>query len=229
MTGAEPSRIRVVLVDDHRLVLESLRMALEAAGDLAVVGVATTAAEAEATVAATEPDVVVVDYDLGEQGGTAAGGGQADGLEVVASIVGHSDARCVMVTGFPGPGLVRRALQAGCVGFVVKGHPLDELVAAVRAAAGHHSFLPEDVLSALTAVPDGRRRTGTATELTARELEVLGLLAEGVGTAAIAAQLHLSPHTVRNHVKRILAKLEVHSRLEAVAVARQAGLLPARR
>jgi len=220
------TRTRVVLVDDHRLLLDSLRAALDARGDVAVVGVATTAEEAVGLVPRVVPDVVLVDYDLGDSPRSAKGSRGGDGLSVVRALAGRTAARFVLVTGFPSEQLVRGALEAGCVGFVVKGSPLDELAAAVHAAASGQTYLPAETVARLVGpARGGRPHVAGPAVLASRELDVLGLLADGVDTAGIADQLHLSVHTVRNHVKRILAKLQAHSRLEAVAVARRAGLV----
>jgi DNA-binding NarL/FixJ family response regulator len=198
--------IRVLIVDDHALVAESLELALSDEDDLLVVGRATTSAGAVAQTRALRPDVVVLDHGLPDR----------DGIETARVILReHPEARIVMLTGSGAVGLHRRAGEAGCVGFVTKDRVTGDLVAAVRAAAEGQ--------------PMGMAppRTDAGSDLTDRELEILDGIVRGLDNRAIAAELYLSVHTVRNHMQRLLSKLGAHSKLEAAASARRLGLAAA--
>ena len=207
--------IRVLVVDDHAMVAESMRRVLNAEPDIAVVAAVGTGEAAVAEVGRQRVAVVLLDYQLPD----------ADGIEVTMRL--HAidpDVAVLMVTGGASESTLARALEAGCVGFLSKGRALDELVAAVRAAARGEAVIDPGTLSRL--LPKLRREPAAMVpSLTAREMEVLGLLAEGLASRAIAAQLVVSHHTARNHVRNLLAKLGAHSQLEAVALATRAGLL----
>jgi DNA-binding NarL/FixJ family response regulator len=206
MGEGDKPMIRVLIVDDHALVAESLGLALGDEDDLVVVGRAATSAGAIAQTRALRPDVVVLDHGLPD----------CDGIETARLIVGeHPQTRIVMLTGSGVFNLQRRAGEAGCVGFVTKDCATADLVAAVRAAAKGH---PMGV-----APP----RTDAGSDLTDRELEILDGIVRGLDNRAIAAELYLSVHTVRNHMQRVLHKLGAHSKLEAAASARRFGLVGA--
>ncbi|HLZ37659.1 MAG TPA: response regulator transcription factor [Mycobacteriales bacterium] len=212
---AQRRSTRIVIVDDHAMFAESLRLALEQQADLSVVGSARTVREALSLVAASKPDVVVVDYRLPD----------GDGVALARAIRATGAARqIVMLTSAENDGVLLAAVDAGCTGFVTKTAPLDELVAAIRAAAVGEAVISPALLSRLLPrMQPGFR--GVGADMTARELEVLRLLADGLSNAAIAARLTISVHTVRNHVASILAKLGVHSKLEALATAVREGIL----
>lgn len=219
-TTSRGGPIRVVVIDDHQMVLDSVARALDAVEDLQVVGVASTGLDALRLIRGAAPDVALVDFDL-----SAAGDAWSDGLAVIEA-VGSVATRFILVTGVTSEHLVGRAIGVGCAGFVVKGSPLEDLVDAVRAVARGHTWLPADALAHVTATGPVQRTThGDPTALSAREVEVLTQVAAGLDTKAIATQLGLSEHTVRNHVKRIMAKLGVHSRLQAVHQAIRRGIL----
>lgn len=214
--GPVPSgATRVVIVDDHEMFAESLRLALEQEPDLVVVGSAQTARDAPAVVAATTPDVVLVDYRLPD----------GDGVSLTATLKGASPSRqIVMVSGAENDAMLLAALEVGCAGFVTKSSSLEELIGAIRAAAVGEAVISPALLTRL--LPRVHRTyRGVGADLTTRELEVLRLLAEGLSNAAIASRLTISVHTVRNHVANILGKLGVHSKLEALATAVREGLL----
>lgn len=206
-------RIRVVVVDDHRVVAEGLVALLTAEDDLAVVGTATSVAEALALVDQTRPDVVLLDYRLPD----------GDGISATLEIRRRApETKVVMVSAVGHGELLARAIDAGCAGFLAKERSGDELLAAVRAAQRGDAFLPAALLADLIGRP---RPGGAGSRLTARELEVLSLLAAGLSTAAVTERLGRSEHTVRNHVRNILGKLGAHSKLEAVAIAAREGLI----
>jgi DNA-binding NarL/FixJ family response regulator len=195
--------IRVLLVDDHALVAESLELALADEDDLVVVGRAETSAAAITRANDLRPDVVVLDQGLPDR----------DGIETARLLAAqHPDVRIVMLTGSGALALQRRAEEVGCIGFVTKDRATADLVAAVRAAADGRS---------MTA---GATRRDCSSDLSDRELEVLDGIVRGLDNRSIAAELYLSVHTVRNHVQRLLAKMGAHSKLEAAANARRLGV-----
>ncbi len=204
-------QVAVMIVEDHGVLTESLRAAIDAQPDLEVVGTATTAAEAMKVATGTRPDVILMDYGL-EQG---------DGLLAARDIKSVlPETRVVMLTGVRDDTVVTGALDAGCDGFVRKTAPLRQLLGAIRtAASGGQAFSADDLAVAL------RRMRSAPSTLTKRELEVLRLMASGASTRGMMEALHLSPHTVRSHVRHILAKLGAHSKLEAVAIAAREGLI----
>lgn len=212
---APPVKIRVVVVDDHAMVAQGLSALLEDQDDLEVVGTAAGARQALTVVGDTRPDVVLVDYRLPD----------GDGASVTAEILRRwPDTKVVMLSAAGGDELLARAIEAGCSGFLPKERGAAEVVSAVRAAYRGESLIPTAALAGLL----GRlRRTpqhGT-NDLTARELEVLRMLAKGMSTERIREELYLSEHTVRNHVRNILVKLGAHSKLEAVAIAARQGIV----
>jgi DNA-binding NarL/FixJ family response regulator len=219
---AEPAHeLRVVIVDDHAVFAEALSAALELVDGVRTVGVAMTISEGAGLIAAVRPDVAVVDYTLPD----------GSGSELVRRLGAAGVAvPVVILTGVNDEAAFRDALEAGCAGYITKDRPLDELVSAVRAAAAGDMAVSPALLGRV--LPQLRRSDrGHARLLTPREEEILALVAEGLSNKAIAAELGLRLHTVRNHVQNVLTKLGAHSKLEAVALATRSGLLapPGRR
>ncbi len=207
--------IRVLIVDDHQMMAEGVRAALESEPDIEVVAMAGTAADAVARAEETLPDVVLMDFRLPDRDGSQAT------LDVRAAVPGVA---VVMLTGFGDDATLTRAIDAGCAGFVHKTADIDTVVDAVRRArAGEPVFSAEDLSKLVRHLRGDTAPVGG--DLTARELEVLQLLAEGVTTDALAERLYISKHTARSHVRNILAKLGAHSKLEAVAIAARAGIV----
>jgi len=215
-SGQVPSKtttIRVMLVDDHAMVAEALWALLAAEPDLSVVGHATTLHDAFALVAALEPDLIVMDYRLPD----------GDGLTATEWVKARFPAvHVVMLTGSAPESVRARALSAGCEAVVSKEGSLKELMRAIRVAVTGESPVVSDWLAELLPPP---APPTPPYGLSKRELEVLRLLANGTSTDAIVGRLVLSPHTVRNHVRNILAKLNAHSKLEAVAIAVREGIV----
>ena len=206
--------IRVLVVDDHEMVAQGLTEVLSEEAGIEVVGRAGTVRDAERMAGQWSPDVVVMDYRLPDGDGVSA-----------ASVIrdNNPDTVIVMVSASEHDTVVAAALEAGCAGYVTKHRAVEEVVSAVRAAARGDAAFPAAVVGRLLARRSGsNRRTGT---LTPRELEVLQLLGDGLSTRDIAARLFVSVSTVRNHVQNILAKLDVHSKLEAVTVAVRQGIV----
>lgn len=213
--GEASAPIRVVVVDDHAMVAEGLSVLLDEEPDLEIVGTAASVAETMDLVERSHPDVVLIDYRLPD----------GDGATATAEIVTRwPSTKVVMLSAAGGGELLARALEAGCAGFLAKERCGQEVAAAVRAAQRGESLIPT---AALTGLLERLRRSGQGggNELSARELEVLRLLATGKSTEAISDRLFLSGHTVRNHVRNILSKLGAHSKLEAVAIAARDGLV----
>jgi DNA-binding NarL/FixJ family response regulator len=207
----------VLLVEDHAMVARGLEATLADEDDLDVVGIATTVEQGVLRFKQLAPDVVVMDYRLPD----------GDGTDAARRIREHdADAAVLLLTGADDPGVVSAALDAGCSGFVSKGRDLDDLTSAIRAVARGAAVFPAELLS--RALSPDTAATGTGADLTTREREVLGLLADGCSTEEIGSQLFLSLHTVRNHVRNILTKLHARTKLEAVVIAARAGLVDLR-
>jgi DNA-binding NarL/FixJ family response regulator len=207
--------IRVVVVDDHAMFAESVARALELADDIEVAAVARTCAEGVVAAATHAPNVAVVDYQLPD----------GDGVGLATRIRDVSpDTQVLLLTGLADSKVMVAAVEAGCAGFLTKDEAVGELVRAVRKVHAGEPHIPPAMLAEL--LPRLRptfRRVGS--QLTAREREVLQLLADGRSNETIAGQLVLSRHTVRNHVQSVLTKLDAHSKLEAVAIAVREGLV----
>ncbi len=209
------SPTRVLVVDDHRMFAAGVSQVLDAEDDIEVVGQVGDLASARRRLAVDEVDVVLLDQRLPDGSGVDA----IPDLKAVAPT-----ARIVVLTGAADETTMVRAMEHGCAGFLEKDRTVEDLVLAVRSAAAGEAMVSPALLARLIS----RMHHGTpgvGADLTPREREVLGLLAEGLGNAAIAARLHVSVNTVRNHVANLLAKLGVHSKLEALSVAVREGIL----
>jgi DNA-binding NarL/FixJ family response regulator len=216
MTGTP---IRVLVVDHHQTFAELLGLALAGQPDLSSVGHATTGAEAARLVDELHPDVVLMDLDLPD----------CDGIATTEELLTrHPDTRIVVLTASTEPSLVGRATAAGASGFLTKNGAFGDVLNAVRTAHGGGVTVSSRLLAGLLrSTSEESAGTARAGGLTAREREVLRLMADGHDARAIARQLGISLHTCRGYVKTVLAKLEAHSQLEAVAVATRRGLLGA--
>jgi DNA-binding NarL/FixJ family response regulator len=212
-----PGTISVLLVDDHDLVLESIRRALTVEPDMTVVGTVAGVNAALDAARTKQPDVVVMDYLLPD--GTGAEG-------TTKLLAENPHLEVVMLTGQSSGATLADALEAGCSGFVAKEGRFDNLVQAIRAAAAGEIYVPQQLVEELAAHLRPRPPTLGA-DLTERELEVLRLLGRGASTDEIVDALNISVHTVRNHIRNILTKLNARSRLEAVTVATRIGVLGA--
>lgn len=210
----EPSpAIRVLLVDDHQMFLDSLDRVLRDEVDIEIVGHAADGPGAQDRVLATRPDVVVLDYELpGLDGGA------------VARWIRDSEVQThvVMITGNASLPAVRDSLESGCTGVVTKDRAASDLVAAIRSAAVGEATLAVPAMSMLL---DEARSGSDDSGLTPRELEVLVLLGQGASTEELSERLFVSRNTVRSHVQRVLSKLGARSKLEAVVIARERGIL----
>ena len=210
--------IRVLVVDDHEVLASSLARVLDEEPDLVSVGVAGTLERARAMIATTAPDVVLLDHRLPDGDGVAA-------ISELRAL--RPSIKVVVLTASAADHVLVAAIEAGASGFVSKTRSLGEVTSAVRAAATGEAVISPELLARLLPrlSPSGRPRHQ---ELTEREREVLGLVADGLSNAAIAERLVVSVHTVRNHVANLSAKLGAHSKLEALSIAVREGLLPGR-
>ena len=207
--GARP--LRALIVDDHELVRHGLATVF-AAHSFEVVGQAGTVAEALAIFEKHEPDAVVTDLQLPD--GT--------GLDVVRAIRrGHPDTGLVIVTMHSGDEQIFAAMEAGASAFVGKDAPSTEVVQAARhAVASPRSFMSTGLVGAVM-----RRTDTSSSRLSDREMEVLVLLADGLGTSAIASRLYMSDSTVKSHIAQIYTKLGASNRAQALVTAMRRGLL----
>jgi DNA-binding NarL/FixJ family response regulator len=209
----------ILLADDQELVRTGMRMILTAEDDLEVVGEAADGQEAVDLAATLRPDVVLMDIRMPN----------LDGIEATRRVVAtHPEARVVMLTTFDRSQLVYESLVAGASGYLLKDAPGQQLVAGVRAVARGEELLAPSITRRLieefTRTGRGRPPRGYD-ELTEREAEVLTLVARGRSNAEIAAELFVSIQTVKTHVARVLAKLGLRDRVQAVVLAYEHGLV----
>lgn len=205
--------IRIVVVDDHPVVRDGVAATLAAADDLEVVGQAASGPEAVALVERLRPDVVVMDLRM-------PGG---DGVEAVRELQRRgATTRVLVLTTYDTDSDTVAAIEAGATGYLLKDAPAATLVAAVRSTAAGEAVLSPAVATRLASHV---RSPATSTALTAREREVLALVAQGTPNRAIARELFVSEATVKTHLVHIYAKLGVADRAAAVATAYRQGIL----
>jgi DNA-binding NarL/FixJ family response regulator len=212
--------LRVVLADDHHFFREGLREMLAADG-MTVVGEAHDGARAIKLVRELDPDVVVLDLSMPNGSGIVA-------VRQIASA--NPDARLVVLTVSADEADVLEALAAGACCYLLKDTRADELVGSIRLAAGGHAVLSRDVVRALVARAHTNnhkpeRTSDVELQLTARELDVIRLIADGADNAAIGLELSISRHTVKQYVTNIFEKLGVQSRVQAAVYAVRNGLV----
>jgi two-component system, NarL family, response regulator DesR len=200
--------IRVLLAEDQAMVRGALASLLELEDDIEVVAQAARGDEVPAAARASRPDVALLDIEM-------PGGSGLDAAAVLADEL--PGCRVLILTTFGRPGYLRRAMEGGAAGFLLKDAPASELAAAIRRAVAGERVV--DPALAAAALSEG------ASPLTAREHEVLDAARRHGTVAELAAALHLSPGTTRNHLSAIMQKLDAHSRIEAIRVAEERGWL----
>jgi DNA-binding NarL/FixJ family response regulator len=220
VTSAGP--IRVFVVDDQALVRAGFRMILEAESDLVVAGEAADGEEAVARIGADPPDVVLMDVRMPG----------VDGIEATRRILrdpAHAGVRVIMLTTFDMDEYVYDALRAGASGFVLKDVPPEQLVDGIRAVHTGSSLLSPAITRRMIEARLAQPVAGTAPRvlesLTPREREILGLLGRGLSNAEIADSLVVSETTVKTHVGRVLMKLQLRDRVQAVIFAYESGVV----
>jgi DNA-binding NarL/FixJ family response regulator len=201
--------IRVVVTDDHPLMRDGLKAAIDREPDMAVVGEASDGAEAIDRYRALLPDVMLLDLQMPN----------VDGLQAIEAIRGeHPLAKIIVLTTYPGDARVLRAMTLGAKSYLLKSAPGDEILKAIRGVMrGTHSLAPEVAL-------DLASHLGSET-LTDRELAVLQLVAAGKSNRAIGEELHLAEDTIKSRMKNILMKLDASDRTHAVTIAVRRGFI----
>ncbi|HXH88272.1 MAG TPA: response regulator transcription factor [Gaiellaceae bacterium] len=216
--------VRVLIVDDQALVRTGFRMILEAEAGIEIVGEASDGLDALEAVREHSPDVVLMDIRMPN----------LDGLEATRRMVGDGNAgpRVLMLTTFDLDEYVYEALRAGASGFLLKDTPPEQLVSAIHVIASGDALLSptitKRVIEEFIRRPPSTMEASlppTIADLTARELEVLGFMARGLSNAEIAKDLFVSETTVKTHVARILMKLDLRDRVQAVVYAYESGLI----
>jgi DNA-binding NarL/FixJ family response regulator len=224
-SSAVTARTRVVVVDDHVAFTECLAAVIETRPDLECPASAATIAEGVALAERLTPDVILLDVLLPDGDGIAA---------IPRFREACPGARILILTGHMDLDILTRAASAGASGFLQKESPVDAIIRTVRAARDGAILVEQTTLASILAglragSPPSKRRAIEDLRLTARELDVLNLMGEGLDPHAIAKMLVISLHTCRGYEKSIMAKLDAHSQLEAVVVASRRGLFGADR
>ena len=212
----------VLIADDQALMRAGFRMILEAEPDLKVVGEATTGGEAVAEAGRLRPDVVLMDVRMPEM----------DGIEATRRLLVENDGtKVVMLTTFDMDEYVYEAFRAGASGFLVKDVPPEQLIAGIRSVASGDALLAPSVTRRLIEEyvhrpPNGLRPPPPELDrLTAREVEVLRMMARGLSNAEIASELFVSETTVKTHVAHLLSKVSLRDRVQAVVFAYESGVV----
>ncbi|TDD80298.1 response regulator [Actinomadura rubrisoli] len=214
--------IRVLIVDDHALFAEALSARLTREPDLVILPIAADVRHALALTATERPQVLVLDMTLGAE----------SGLDVLDRVrESHPDIRVVVLTAMNDLDAMVQALRRGAIGWLSKTEGADLVARVIRSAARQGGWVPPEVLGEVlrrlvqeTPEPNGDAQA--LADLTPREREVLQCMVDGLGRAEIAERLGLSANTVRTHTQNLLAKLGMHSALEAITLAMRAGMRP---
>jgi DNA-binding NarL/FixJ family response regulator len=214
------SGLRVVLADDEAMVRAGLRLLIEGEPDLEVVGEAVDGEDAVRVVAATSPDVVLIDVRMP----------RLNGLDAARRILETAPGtRVLVLTTFDEDAVVDEAMRRGVTGFLLKSSPPEDLVEAVRRAARGQGVIDPSVvpgvISRYGAAPPARERSAALDVLTPRETDVLRMVGRGYSNAEIAAELFLGETTVKTHLGRVLDKLDLRDRPRAIAFAYESGLI----
>ena len=205
--------VHVVVVDDHTTFSQLLELVLQRQPGLRCAGIAADARTARCVVRNTQPDIVILDLELGADDGAAL----AEEL-----LEEHPNLRVVILTAHTDPQRIQRAASVGAYCLLPKNGSLDDLLKALLADDHNGLVVHPELLRSLVM---NRNGNGPAVQLTERELQVLRMLADGCSVRQISRSLTISEHTTRGYVKKLLLKLDAHSQLEAVAAATRIGLL----
>jgi DNA-binding NarL/FixJ family response regulator len=214
-------KIEVLLIDDHRMFSDALELLLKGEESLSMIGAAENAEDALEMCEQRCPDVVLMDIDLPGM----------DGIQATRRVKQICpEAQVVIITALQQPDLISRAIEAGACGYVPKTHAADQLVGVIKRAAEGDMILPTGEIGAiLERLRQSRRARSEAEQilgrLSSREIQILQALSEAKSTSEVAASLFISPLTVQSHVKSILGKLGVRSKLEAVMLALRHGVI----
>ncbi|HZQ49184.1 MAG TPA: response regulator transcription factor [Candidatus Dormibacteraeota bacterium] len=213
--------MQVLIVQDHVLLASAIARVLEAEPDIKVSGVASSGASAVLKAEETMPDVVLLDFRLPDMTGPSAARTLKNSHES-AAIVFHSGEETETA--------LLDAIDAGATAYLTKDATADQIIEAVRRAANGEVLIPVELFARAISRQRGiaarsRERERLLAEFTARELDILHVLAEGLDTREMADRLGIAPHTVEWHVRHVIEKLQVHSKLQAVICAAQKGLI----
>ncbi len=213
---SDQQSIRVMIVDDHHLVRDGLKLLLSTFDDLTVVAIANDGVEAISLYATHQPDVVLMDLMMPRM----------DGLTAMSAILEEDPgAKIIALTSYVEDKSVRQAIDTGATGYLLKNASPEQLANAIHAAHTGQPTIDAEAARALLRAAEPNASAAVQVELTKRERDVLGLLVEGKTNKAIAETLFLSPSTVRDHVSQILAKLGAGNRTEAAIIAVEQELL----
>jgi DNA-binding NarL/FixJ family response regulator len=212
--------VSVLIADDQRLVRAGFRVILDSEPDIRVVGEAADGVEAVSLARALAPDVVLMDIRMP----------QLDGLSAARQLLASGDSRILILTTFDADEYVYETLRMGASGFLLKDAPPDQMIGAVRSAAAGNALIDPAVTRRLIrrfahAVRPASLQPPHLKDLTARELDVLRLVARGLSNAEIAADLVVEESTIKTHVSRILLKLRLRDRVQAVVIAYESGFV----
>jgi two-component system, NarL family, nitrate/nitrite response regulator NarL len=213
--------VHVLIVQDHPLLASALARVLEAQPDFAVSGVSSSGADARDAAARKRPDVVLMDFRLPD----------VTGPEAARMIQNeHADAAIVFHSADESEAALLDAVDAGATAYLTKDATADQIIEAVRRASRGEVLIPVELFARAIARQRGvdlrkRERDQLLAEFTPRELDILHLLAEGLDTTAMSQRLGIAPHTVEWHVRHVIEKLQVHSKLQAVIAAARKGLI----
>jgi two-component system, NarL family, nitrate/nitrite response regulator NarL len=223
VTEAEPAarRVRVLIVQDHPLLASAIARVLEGQPDLFVSGVSSSGAGALQAAAVNRPDVVLMDFRLPDVTGPEA-------ARMIQSE--HADAAIVFHSADESETALLDAVDAGATAYLTKDATADQIIEAVRRASKGEVLIPVELFARAIRRQQGvvtmkREREQLLTQFTPRELDILHLLAEGLDTTAMSQRLGIAPHTVEWHVRHVIEKLQVHSKLQAVISAARNGLI----
>ena len=204
MEGASPEEITVLIVDDHEVVREGLRLSLSRAPHIRVIGEAGDGETALGLVERRKPDVIIMDVRMPGM----------DGLEATKMIMSQvPDASVLIFTAFSERSLLARGIESGAKGYILKEAPHETLLKAIDKLAAGEGYIDPALMPAFLSGKEGTEM------LTPRERQILQLLADGMSNADVARQLFISQETVKSHVRHILTKLEADTRTHAVAIA----------